>query len=261
MSGAATARVAVLGLGEAGSRYAAGAVAAGHAVLGYDPFVDDVPAGVERRASVAEAVADADAVLAITAAALSPQLAAEAMPAMRTDAIYVDCTTSSPTTMQELGALAPSHGVRFADVAILGPVPVQGAATDAIVSGSGAPAVIELLQGFGAHVEDGGERAGDATARKLLRSVLMKGLAGVVLEAMEAGRAAGFESWIHEQIVRQLAGDGAAVIERFETGTRKHARRREGEMAAVVEYLDSLGAPREISEGTRAALERIAASA
>ena len=68
--------VAVLGLGEAGSRYAADLLAAGCTVLGYDPPVArtaGAPAGrsapsLRRAASPADAVAGADVVLSLNAA-------------------------------------------------------------------------------------------------------------------------------------------------------------------------------------------------
>ena len=80
-------------------------------------------------------------------------------------------------------------------------------------------------------------------AHKLLRSVLMKGLASVVVEAVTAGRAAGLEDWIRAQIAGQLAGDGQAVIDRFLTGTAKHAVRRSKEMQDTASYLSDLGVP------------------
>lgn len=251
-------RIAIIGLGEAGSLYASAAVAAGHAVAGFDPYAERAPEGVVRAESIAAAVADADVVVALTAASLSEQVAREAIVAMRPGATYADFTTADPGAMRELADVVTAHGLAFADVAILGPVPVKGAATDVIVSGSGAAPVHELLAGLGAHVERLEAAAGEATSHKLLRSVLMKGLASVVIEALAAGRAAGAESWIREQIARQLAGDGQATIDRFEVGTTKHAARRAHEMDAVVRHLDGLDVPSELSDATRRALERMA---
>ena len=57
-----TVRIALLGLGEAGSEIAADLVAAGADVRGYDPKVD-APPGVAARVDEADAVRDADVVL------------------------------------------------------------------------------------------------------------------------------------------------------------------------------------------------------
>ncbi|QCR18105.1 NAD(P)-dependent oxidoreductase [Agrococcus sp. SGAir0287] len=250
-------RIAILGLGEAGALYASAAVAAGHTVTGFDPFAQTTPDGVERAASTGEAVAEADLVVALTAASLSEQVADESLQAMRAGATYADFTTADPAIMRAVAARAVQHDVAFADVAILGPVPVKGAATDVIVSGTGAESARTLLEELGASVELLDDEAGAATSHKLLRSILMKGLASVVLEAVAAGRAAGAEEWIRAQIARQLAGDGEATIRRFEVGTPKHAARRAHEMASVVRHLDGLGVPAEMSDATRRALERM----
>ncbi|MFS0713744.1 NAD(P)-binding domain-containing protein [Microbacterium sp. 2P01SA-2] len=251
--------LAVIGLGEAGRLYAQGAVAAGYDVTGYDPFAPETPEGVTRATTLAEAVAAAEIVLTLTTASLSEQIAAEAAPHLRTDATYVDCTTASPEVLARVAEVIETAGPAFADVAILGPVPLRGAATDAIVSGSGRAVATDTLRSFGASVEGGGEVAGDASARKLLRSILMKGLGAIITEALAAGRAAGSEQWIRDQIARQLAGDGHAVVERLERGTRTHAARRAHEMAAVADYLESLGVAHDMATATQHTHERVAA--
>lgn len=143
--------------------------------------------------------------------------------------------------MTDVAKLVERSGARFADVAILGPVPTKGAATETIVSGTASEDVAEVLRRFGADVEVIDGPAGDATSRKLLRSVLMKSLAAIVIEALEAGRAAGCEPWVRAQIAAQLSGDAEAKMDRYETGSRKHAVRRSHEMESVVEYLAALG--------------------
>jgi 3-hydroxyisobutyrate dehydrogenase len=248
----------IIGLGEAGTIYAAALVAAGHDVTGFDPVAPTTPAGITRAATAAEACAGADIVLVLTGAAAARAVAQECLPALPEGSTYADLTSSSPQVMQELGNL-PSKAL-FADVAILGPVPTQGAKTPLMVSGPGAQAVAGLLTPIGAPVEiaDGGP--GAAMAHKLLRSVLMKGLASVVVEAVTAGRAAGLEDWIRGQIARQLAGDGQAVIDRFLTGTAKHAQRRSKEMEDTANYLScDLGVPAEMTTASAAALSRMAA--
>ncbi|MDP9980945.1 3-hydroxyisobutyrate dehydrogenase-like beta-hydroxyacid dehydrogenase [Pseudarthrobacter oxydans] len=246
----------VIGLGEAGATYAAALTAAGHTVTGFDPVAPTTPAGVTRAATAAEACAGADVVLVLTGAGAARSVALECLPVLPAGSCYADFTSSSPQVMRELGQL-PSRAA-FADVAILGPVPALGAKTPLMVSGPGSQAVADLLAPVGAEIEiaDGGP--GAAMAHKLLRSVLMKGLASVVVEAVTAGRAAGLEQWIRAQIAGQLAGDGQAVIDRFLTGTAKHALRRSKEMQDTASYLSDLGVPAEMTSASAAALTRMA---
>lgn len=246
----------IIGLGEAGATYAAALVTAGHSVTAFDPVAETTPPGVIRAATASQACQDADVVLVLTGAAAAPSVAQECLPIMRAGSCYADFTSSSPQVMRELGRL-PSQAL-FADVAILGPIPTQGVKTPLMVSGPGAPAVVELLSPFGPEIEIADGEPGAAMAHKLLRSVLMKGMASVVVEAVTAGRAAGLEDWIRGQIARQLAGDGQAVIDRFLTGTAKHALRRSKEMQDTADYLsEDLGVPNEMTTASAAALARI----
>lgn len=247
----------IIGLGEAGAAYAGALAAAGHQVTGFDPVAPSAPPGITRAATAAEACQDAEIVLVLTGAAAARSVAQDCLPVLPAGSTYADLTSSSPTVMEELGQL-PSRAL-FADVAILGPVAALGAKTPLMVSGPGAAAVAQLLAPLGTAVEiaDGGP--GAAMSHKLLRSVLMKGLASIVVEAVAAGRAAGLEDWIREQIARQLAGDGQAVIDRLLTGTAKHAVRRSREMQDTAGYLSELGVPAEMTEASAAALARIAA--
>ena len=85
------------------------------------------------------------------------------------------------------------------------------------------------------------DEPGAAAARKLLRSVFMKGLAASCLESLRAARAAGCEDWMREEIEGVLAGADAALLERLVTGSARHATRRIGEVADARELLAELG--------------------
>ncbi|MET1085529.1 MAG: DUF1932 domain-containing protein [Arthrobacter sp.] len=248
--------VTVIGLGEAGATYAAALTAAGHSVTGFDPVAPATPAGVTRAATAAEACTGADVVLVMTGAAAARSVAQECLPVLDAGSCYADFTSSLPGVMAELGELPGKAD--FADVAILGPVSALGEKTPLMVSGPGAQAVADLLAPLSVEIEIVEGAPGAAMAHKLLRSVLMKGLMSVVVEAVQAGRAAGLEEWVRAQIAGQLAGDGQAVIDRFLTGTAKHALRRSREMQDTATYLGDLGVPAEMTSASAAALTRMA---
>ena len=252
-------RCAVIGLGEAGSRYAAALVDAGYTVTGFDPGQVASPDGVRRVDSAAEAAKDADIVLVITSAKAARPVADSCREALVPGAWYADFTSSSPAAMRDIAALVEQAGAVFCDVAILGPVTLSGAKTPLMVAGRGATRIAEIASGWGASVEVVDGPPGSAMAHKLLRSVLMKGLAAIVDEAVSAGAAAGYEPWIRDQIAAQLAGDGHAVIDRFLTSTRTHAERRAQEMRDTAQYLGELRVPAEMTRATESALRRLAA--
>ncbi|MQA95560.1 MAG: DUF1932 domain-containing protein [Streptosporangiales bacterium] len=250
-------RCAVIGLGEAGAKYAAALAAAGHSVTGIDPKPVETPPGVTRVDSLPEALAGAEAVLVLTESAAAPGVARDARELLAAGACYADFTSSSPATMAELGELISKAGARFVDVAILGPMPVAGARTALMVAGPGSGTVLALGDDIGAPVEETPGGPGAAMGHKLLRSVFMKGLAAIVVEATEAGRAAGYEEWVREQIAAELA-DGRGAIDRLVVGTANHAARRAHEMDSATGYLADLGVPNEMCEATTRSLSRIA---
>ncbi|MET7328920.1 DUF1932 domain-containing protein [Nonomuraea sp. NPDC005650] len=253
-------RCAVIGLGEAGGVYATALAAAGHEVLGYDPGNTPTPEGVTRTATLGEAVDRAAYVLVLTGAAAAPSVAGQCLSHLAPGACYADFTSASPEVMEQLGRTVGERA-DFADVAILGPVPLHGHLVPLLASGPGAAAIARLIRPLGGSREVSVEvldgPPGAAMGRKLLRSVFMKGLASVVCEAVAAGQAAGDEDWIRVEIAKQLAGDGQAVIDRFLTGTRTHAVRRAMEMRDTGAYLDVLGVPAEMTRAAEQTLRRL----
>ena len=174
---------------------------------------------------------------------------------MRHGSVYVDMTSSAPG--DEHAIAAHTSDAAFADVAILGPVIAQRAGTPLMVSGEGSAAAAQLLAGIGAPVTDIGGEPGDAVAHKLVRSVLAKGFAAVVCEAVEAGEAAGFGDWIRQEAAKLLPG-GTATVDRYLAGTRKHAARRGQEMVESAAFLASLGVPNEMAAAAARTHQRFA---
>lgn len=246
-----TVQTAVLGLGEAGARYAADLAAAGWLVTGYDPAPVSTPDGVTRAHSVADAVGAANLVLSFTGERAAVPAAAEAGAAMSAGAAYADFNTSAPAVKREV---QEACGVAVADVAVLAPVPREGVRTPLIASGDGASRVSRALDGVGAPVELLAEPVGAAAGRKLLRSVFMKGLAAAVVEADAAGEAAGCPQWIQEQMGGEI---GPELVARLLEGTRAHAGRRTREMQSCRAYLDELGTPAPVVDASLQWLRRL----
>ncbi len=250
--------VAVLGLGEAGGRLAGELAASGVDVRGYDPGTPpDVP-GVTRALDAEAAVAGADVVLSVNSAAAASGAAAAALPALGRDAVYADLNTAAPELKRDVAALVEGEGARFADVALLGPVPSRGLGTPALASGSGARAFADAFGPLGMPVEVISERPGDAMSLKLLRSVFMKGLAAAVLESLEAAEAAGQRTWLEGQLAAVI---GEPLLERLVEGSRTHAARRVDEMEAACELLLTLGIEPRIAAASASVLAGLAAAA
>lgn len=253
----ASLRIGMLGLGEAGGAIAADLVAAGVAVRAWDPRPVRASPGVELVAAATDVV-DADVVLSVNAASIAETAAASVAPVLAAPTIYADLNTSSAATKRAVAAIVAPTGARFADVALMGTVPGNGLRTPALVSGPGADRFAELLGALGMPVEAIGPQPGDAAARKLLRSVFMKGIAVCAVEALRAAEAAGCRDWLWDDIASTLTRADEALLTRLVSGTERHAARRAHEMADVCELLHELGVASTVSEAAVRSLHELA---
>ena len=234
-------RICVYGLGEAGGLISADLVAAGNVVAGYDPKPVATPPRVSRFDDPSSAVADADVVVALTAAADAPRALEQAFDTIPDSALYADFSTASAALKQQLAGRCAARGIQFADVAIMAIVPGKGIRVPTLVSGSGARRFVDLFETFGMSSQVVSAVAGDAAARKLVRSVMMKGLASAAIEAMQAAEAVGCADWLWQNMSAELVNADDRTLRRLVRGTHLHGPRRIHEMEAATELLQSLG--------------------
>jgi 3-hydroxyisobutyrate dehydrogenase-like beta-hydroxyacid dehydrogenase len=248
--------IAVLGLGEAGSAIAADLAAAGARVIGFDP-AQPAPDGVEPAADAPAAVAAADIVLSVNTAAVALEVAETVAPSLPPDCLYADLNTAPPALKR---AVASAVAVGFADVALMEPVPDWGVRTPALASGDGAERFAAAFEPFGMPVTSVGPEPGAAAARKLARSVFMKGQAAAIGEALEAAGRLGCEDWLYRNIETTMAAADARLVRRLVEGSRQHAGRRVDEMAAAVAMLEELGVEPRVAAASEAWLRSLAGS-
>jgi 3-hydroxyisobutyrate dehydrogenase-like beta-hydroxyacid dehydrogenase len=236
-------KVAVIGLGEAGALYARGLRDAGYEVSGYDPFTRLDEDGISQFDELADTLAGVDFAITLVGASAAEAVTRDVLVDLASGALLADFNTGGPELKARLGAAARARGVRFVDVAVLAPVPRAGVRTPLMVSGADADDFADLFASTGAAVDSIGGQPGEAAARKLIRSVFMKGLAAVVLESVGAADAAGCGPWLREQIVGEFTGDVEALLDRLIDGSRAHAGRRVHEVSDARDYLQSIDQP------------------
>jgi 3-hydroxyisobutyrate dehydrogenase-like beta-hydroxyacid dehydrogenase len=227
-------------------------------VCGFDPADPDSGA-IPLAGSAAEAAHGSDAVLSLNSASVAADAAASVAGELSGGTLFADLNTAAPEVKREVAKVVDAGGGRFADVALLGPVPGHGIRTPALVSGPGAEQFERLLGGLGMPVTVVGEVPGEASARKLVRSVFAKGLAASVGESLAAAERLGCEQWLHAELERTLVEADAGLLQRLIDGSRLHAARRSEEMAAAVAMLDELGVSPRIAAASEQWLRSLAA--
>jgi 3-hydroxyisobutyrate dehydrogenase-like beta-hydroxyacid dehydrogenase len=245
-------RIAILGLGEAGSHFANDLAAMGIEVIGYDPNpVRKLHPSIIVKESNVEAVKNADIIFSANLSSVSIAIAEELGDVLKSNQFFCEMNTSGPEKKKKIASILASSGVKMIDLAIMAPVPPKGIMTSLLASGEYASEFATKMESLKldiAVLEN--SKIGDAATRKLLRSIVYKGIAAVVCEAMEAGEAFGMESYMRGQI-SSLIGGNNDLIDRFVEGSKTHALRRMYEMEAVIEMLEAQNIEPIVTTGTR----------
>ena len=250
--------VALLGLGEAGSAFATDLIVLGVPTAGWDPVAARSVSGLRRAETALDAVAGAELVLSLNSSASALAAAEAAVAGLSPRSLFADLNTTGIATKREIAAVVRAAGASFADVALLAPVPGRGIRTPALASGDGAARYAEILGSLDVTVDVVGPEPGDAAARKLMRSVFMKGLAAAVLESLAAAEAAGCPEWLRADIEATLRDADEHLVDRLVDGSRRHAVRRTAEMEAAVELLRELGVEPHVAQAAADVLRGLA---
>ena len=231
-------KLTILGLGEAGSLIAKGLADQGVEVVAFDPAKPKTPV-VPLIDSAEQAVAEADVVFSLNSSTVALKIAEQVSQCLKPGAIYCDLNTGTPSLKVRLSELMPEGS--FVDVAVMKPVPGLAERVPLAVAGSGAKKFLELFGSLDMDISYVSDIAGEAAARKLLRSVLAKGMASVLIDFIWAAKSMGLEEWALEEAKQEFDSSNAATAQRYLSGTQQHAKRRTVEMSDVTEMLVEAG--------------------
>jgi 3-hydroxyisobutyrate dehydrogenase-like beta-hydroxyacid dehydrogenase len=267
MTQPAPARLGLIGLGEAGGAIASGLAEQGVAVVGYDARADapevlavTEQAGVTRAGSVAELVAAVDVVLCLTKAAAAVPVARAAAAELSARHVYADLNSASPGVKRAAAAAVEHTGAQFADVAIMAAVPPHRHLAPMLVSGGGAQAFSDQVSRFGMRAEVLGDRVGQASAVKMYRSLLIKGLEALVFECALGAGPEGALDRVLASMAGSLPFDDWAELATYLMGrTVAHGARRAAELREVAATQAETGIDPALAAAAAARLEWVAA--
>ena len=147
--------------------------------------------GVETADNAAEALADRAFLLSLVTADAALDAARDYAPLLPEGALWCDMNSVAPDTKRAAAAAIEAAGGRYVDVAVMAPVD-KGLAVPLLVSGPHALAAQPLLEALGfTNVRVVGDEVGRASAIKMIRSVMVKGLEALTLGMRRGGRGGG----------------------------------------------------------------------
>jgi 3-hydroxyisobutyrate dehydrogenase-like beta-hydroxyacid dehydrogenase len=243
-------RICLLGFGEVGQALAVN-LESRAALSAWDlRFADAVSAprlaagrlGVTLSPDAASAARDADIIIsAVTAAQTVP--AAHAMaPHLAPRAWYFDLNSTSPGAKAAAATIVEAGGGRFVEAAIMSPIAPLGMAAPMLLGGPHAVEFQPLAAslGFtGTRVLSG--KLGSASAAKMCRSVIVKGLEALVLESLLSARRHGVEDVVLESLGGLKIDDWRESARYMASRALLHGARRAEEMREVSRTVGEAG--------------------
>jgi 3-hydroxyisobutyrate dehydrogenase-like beta-hydroxyacid dehydrogenase len=242
--------VAFIGFGELGQRFARDlGVRPDVAVSAYDVLFDDAATGPSRRASAANlkaAAKDSHAAVCAGAAIIISAVTADQVEAVAAVAakslkpgqIFLDVNSASPATKQRAASLIEASGADYVEGAVMAAVAGPGIRVEILSGGPKAAQAAEVLNAIGMNVTAVAIEHGKASAIKLCRSIMIKGLEALIVDSARASKHWDVEAEVYASLTRTFPSiDWPKLADDMAERVATHGRRRSAEMAEAADML------------------------
>jgi 3-hydroxyisobutyrate dehydrogenase-like beta-hydroxyacid dehydrogenase len=246
--------VALIGFGEAGSILGADLVGAGCDVCTYDILLDDPKsraallaraerAQVRAADSFAAAVVGADLIISAVTASSSGDVAALGGKRLAKGQLFLDINSVSPAKKQSSCRAVEASGADYVESAVMAPVPPYRLKVPMLLGGRHAERAAAQLTQLGMNARAISNDIGVASAVKMCRSVIIKGIESLTVESMRAARHFGAEEQVLASLNQTFPGMGwvKELPDYLVSRVAEHGRRRAAEMREVARTLSDAG--------------------
>jgi 3-hydroxyisobutyrate dehydrogenase-like beta-hydroxyacid dehydrogenase len=240
--------IALVGYGEVGSIFGAALGPKVEAIRAYDIRTTDAMRaraardGITLCASVAEAAQGADLVISAVTASATRDAAQSIAAAVARGSYMLDINSASPKVKVQCGALLDEAGGRYVESAVMTSVPPYGIAVPMLLGGAHAEAAIGALTKLGFKARVASRELGVASAIKMCRSVMIKGMEAIVIESFLAARRYGVEREVLDSLAETFpAIDWEKQGRYFWSRVARHGKRRAEEMREAAATVREIG--------------------
>jgi len=246
--------IGFIGFGEAGFHMAQGLRAAGAArIYAYDinTYTPMLGERIQERAARSEicllassaGIADAsDVLFSAVTSDRAMEAAEQSAPFLKPRHLYVDINSVSPVRKQSIALVVTNARARFVEAAVMSPVPSHGHRVPMLLGGADASTLAELMAPYGMNLEVISEQIGAASATKMCRSVIVKGLEALTLECVLAAVAYGADERVFATLDETFPGVNWKAIAHYMVGrVVEHGQRRSRELDEVAATLRAIG--------------------
>jgi 3-hydroxyisobutyrate dehydrogenase-like beta-hydroxyacid dehydrogenase len=198
--------------------------------------------GVVLRSSHATLAAHADLVVSAVTASQTVAVAQACGPHVRRDSYFLDVNSASPGAKQRAAALIDVEGGRYVEAAVMTSIPPYRLRVPLLLGGAFAAELSPLVNALGFSSTVASERLGVASATKMCRSVMVKGLEAMVIESFTTARHYGVEDAVIASLHETFPGiDWEKQAAYFFQRVIEHGRRRSEEVREVAVTVHDAG--------------------
>lgn len=246
-------RIGLVGYGEVGKTFCAGLKPQVQQVAAWDlKFAQAATAEAERghaRGQGVEAVASmrdlceaSDLVISAVTASNTLAVAQEAARHLRPGTVFLDLNSASPGTKQQAAALVDARGAHYVEAGVMTSVPPYGIKVPMLLGGAKAGELATVLAGWGMDAKAVSDQLGVASAIKMCRSVMIKGLEALVIESYATARAYGVEDHVLPTLQETFPSiDWSRQGAYFFSRVVQHGKRRAEEMREAANTVREAG--------------------
>jgi len=255
-------QVGLVGYGEVGRILAEDLRSQGIAVSAYDIKLAVAPDsaamhrharthGVRLAGTHAELAASSDLVVSAVTASQAVAVAVACAASMRPSAFFLDVNSASPGAKRRAAEAVNATGGRYVEGAVMTSVPPHRLKVPLLLGGPDAAALAPALNVLGFAARVASTTLGVASATKMCRSVMIKGLEAMVIESFTAARHHGVEDAVIASLYETFPGiDWEKQAAYFFQRVIEHGRRRSEEMREVAETVREAGLTPWSADGT-----------
>ncbi len=249
-----TTRIAFIGFGEVGQRFSDDLMRGGGVALStFDIVFDDDAKRDARLArasalSVTPAPTAADAargshiVISAVTADVAENVARHAAGYLAPGQIYLDVNSASPDTKRRAADVVQACGAHYVEGAVMAPVKVPGIKVQILAGGPMAAETSRWLNTLGMNLTPVSIEHGRASAMKLCRSIMIKGLEALIVDCAAATKHWNVESEVYASLAATFPSiDWPALADNMAERVATHGIRRAAEMREAAEMLECLG--------------------
>jgi 3-hydroxyisobutyrate dehydrogenase-like beta-hydroxyacid dehydrogenase len=157
--------------------------------------------------------------------------------------LFLDINSVSPKTKRKAAGYVDRGKGRFVEAAVMSAVPRKRLKVPILVGGPHAFKTAERLERIGMNATPLSDQLGVASAVKMCRSVIIKGLEALVIESLFAARMYGAEDKVLDSLAASYPGMGWEdhLPDYLVSRVAEHGRRRASEMREVALTLQHVG--------------------